>query len=185
MEKKYTPPCERSILKYGFIVELFEKMRNSPPPPLRRLILATRFGVLATQFGVSPRVRVAKSRRRAGEGGLAWVALWWAFPQTQELVFWLFLLSFLTSGPFSCWYFLLLKQRFFWYYSSRKVMATLCCVAQKAASAAQVWNLSLYNLLFETYQLINLLCRGSCFLGYTAENSHHLTAKIISKDALF
>jgi hypothetical protein len=30
-----------------------------------------------------------------------------------------------------------------------------------------------------------LLCRGSCFLGYTAENSHHLTARIISKEALF
>jgi hypothetical protein len=28
------------------------------------------------------------------------------------------------------------------------------------------------------------LCRGSCFLSYTAENSHHLTAKIISKDEL-
>jgi hypothetical protein len=56
-------------LKYGFIVELFEKMLNFPPPPLRRLILATRFGVLATQIDVSPSVRVAKSRRRAGEGG--------------------------------------------------------------------------------------------------------------------
>ncbi len=85
---------------------------------------------------------------RGRGGGLAWVAIWWAFPQTQELVFWLFLLSFLTSGPFSCWSFLLLKQRFFWYYSRRKVMAILCCVAQKAASAAHLWNLSLYNLLF-------------------------------------
>jgi hypothetical protein len=29
------------------------------------------------------------------------------------------------------------------------------------------------------------LCRGSCFFGYTAENSHHLKARIISKDSLF
>ena len=27
-------------------------------------------------------------------------------------------------------------------------------------------------------------CRGSCFLSYTSENSHHRTAKIISKEAL-
>jgi hypothetical protein len=31
----------------------------------------------------------------------------------------------------------------------------------------------------------SVVCHGSCFLGYTAENSHHLMAKIISKDALF
>jgi hypothetical protein len=29
------------------------------------------------------------------------------------------------------------------------------------------------------------VCHGSCFLGYTAENSHHLTAKIMSTDVLF
>jgi hypothetical protein len=57
-------------------------------------------------------------------------------PKHKELVFWPFLLSYITSGPFSCWYFLLLKQRFFWYYFSRHVMAIFCCVAQKAASAA-------------------------------------------------
>jgi hypothetical protein len=35
-------------------------------------------------------------------------------------------------------------------------------------------------------QLIILtLCHGSCFFGYTAENSHHLKARIISKDSLF
>jgi hypothetical protein len=74
---------------------------------------------------------------QGGRRGVAWVALWQAFPQTQELVFWLFLRSYLTSGLFSCWYFLLIKQRFFWYYFSCKVMAILCCVAQKAVSAAQ------------------------------------------------
>jgi hypothetical protein len=29
------------------------------------------------------------------------------------------------------------------------------------------------------------LCRRSCFFGYTAEKSHHLKARIISKDLLF
>jgi hypothetical protein len=124
-----------------------------PPPTLRRLILATRFGVLVTQFGVSPCVRVAKSRRHAG-GGVGGL-----FPNTQELVFWLFLLSYLTSGPFSCCYFLLLKQRFFWYYFSCQVMAILCCVAQKAASAAQGlggWNKKKIFILFgpDTYNFI-------------------------------
>jgi hypothetical protein len=28
------------------------------------------------------------------------------------------------------------------------------------------------------------LCRGSCFLSYTAESSHHLMAKIVSKEVL-
>ncbi len=29
------------------------------------------------------------------------------------------------------------------------------------------------------------MCHGSCFFGYTAENSHHLKARIISKDLMF
>ncbi len=29
------------------------------------------------------------------------------------------------------------------------------------------------------------MCRGSCFFGYTAENSHHLTARIILKIRCF
>ncbi len=32
--------------------------------------------------------------------------------------------------------------------------------------------------------IVVVLCRGSCFLSYAAENSHHLGAKIISKEAL-
>ncbi len=91
---------------------------------------------LATQFGVFSTCKIRRIQAPCG-GGVAWVALWRAFPQTQELVFWWFLLSYLTSAPFSCWYFLLLKQRIFWYYSSHQVMAFLCCVAKKAASAAQ------------------------------------------------
>jgi hypothetical protein len=34
-------------------------------------------------------------------------------------------------------------------------------------------------------QLDKHVCRERCFLSYTAENSHHLTNKIISKEALF
>jgi hypothetical protein len=61
--KEYTPSCERSILKYCSVVELFEK--RGIPHPLRRLILVTGFGILATQFGVfSPRVRVARTSRQ-------------------------------------------------------------------------------------------------------------------------
>ena len=87
------------------------------PPPLQRLILAVRFGVLATQFGVSPRVRVPNSRRRKGEGGCGLGCPLAGFPpKHKELVFWLFLLSYMTSGPFSWWYFLLLTQSFFWYF---------------------------------------------------------------------
>jgi hypothetical protein len=29
------------------------------------------------------------------------------------------------------------------------------------------------------------MCCGSCCFGYTAENSHHLKARIMSKDPLF
>ncbi len=78
---------------------------------------------------------------RGGGGGLG--SPLGGFSPNTELVFWLFLWSYLTSGPFSCWYFLLLKQRFFQYYSNRQVMAILCCVAQKAASAAQLLSINM------------------------------------------
>ncbi len=59
-----------SILKYCFIVELFEKCRSVlPPPPVARLIWATHLGVLATQLGVSPCVK-APNPDAAGGGGL-------------------------------------------------------------------------------------------------------------------
>jgi hypothetical protein len=86
-----------------------------PPSPIRRLNRAAGFGAWRLNLACSPRVKVAKFRRRAG-GWVAWGALWPAFPQTQELVFWRFLRSYLTSAPFSCWYFLILKQRISWYY---------------------------------------------------------------------
>jgi hypothetical protein len=38
---------------------------------------------------------------------------------------------------------------------------------------------------FEPFDFSMKLCLGSCFFGYTAENSHHLKARIISKDPLF
>ncbi len=70
------------------------------PPPLQRLILAVRFGVLATQFGVSPSVGVANSRRHRKGGGWLGLPSRGLSPKQKELVFWLFLLSYMTSGPF-------------------------------------------------------------------------------------
>ncbi len=74
-----------SILKYFFIVELFEKWRSAlPPPPVTRSIWVSHLGVLATILGVSPRVKAPSPD--------AWVALWRAFPDTQRL-------SFLSRSP--------------------------------------------------------------------------------------
>jgi hypothetical protein len=99
-----------SILKYCFIVELFEKWRSTlPPPPVARSIWASYLGVLAAQLGVSPRVKAPNPDATQG-GGVAWVALWLAFPNTQRI---LVLLNYMTSGPFSLCYFLLLTRRFF------------------------------------------------------------------------
>ena len=99
--------------------------------------------------------------------GVAWVAHWRAFTQTQKFVFWWFLQSYFTSALFSCWYFLLLKHRIFWYYSVLQVMAILCCVAKKAASAAQscklknlqIWKFVYFNNLFhlQTFSKCNTL----------------------------
>jgi hypothetical protein len=71
----------------------------APPPPLWCLILAAHFGVLATPFGVSPRVGVAKSRCLTG--GVAWVALSRAFPKTQGISFLSLSPNYMTSGLFS------------------------------------------------------------------------------------
>jgi hypothetical protein len=80
---------EISILKNCFIVELFEKLRFAlpPPPPVACLILATHLADLATQLGVSPRVKAPNPGATQGGGGMAWVALWRAFPQTQGISF--------------------------------------------------------------------------------------------------
>jgi hypothetical protein len=75
-----------SILKYCFIVELFEKWCSAlPPSPSRAFQLGDSFGCLATQLGVSPRVKAPNPD--ATQGGMAWVALWRAFPQTQRIFF--------------------------------------------------------------------------------------------------
>ncbi len=52
---------------------------------------------------------------------------------------------------------------------------------------ASVWKNKNFNRLISVVCQVSfwMLYRGSCFLTYTAENSHHLTAKIISKEALF
>ncbi len=109
-----------------------------PPPPTPASHSADpiwRFGYSILHFSTCESRQI---QGLCGRGGrMARVALCGTFSQAQELVFWLFLQSYLTSGPFSCWYFLLLKQRFCWYYFSRQMMSFLCCVAQKAASAAQ------------------------------------------------
>jgi hypothetical protein len=62
-------------------------MRYFPPLPFSpRLNLAGGFGAPRLNLAFSPRVKVVGVRCREG-GGVAWVGLWWAFPQTQELVF--------------------------------------------------------------------------------------------------
>jgi hypothetical protein len=69
----HTYPVLISILKYCFIVELFEKLRSGlPPPPVARLIWAIHLGVLATQLGVSPRVK-APNPDTTQRGWVAWV----------------------------------------------------------------------------------------------------------------
>ncbi len=112
------------------------KVAELPPPPT----LAPHSGGPFWCFGDS----MCGSRQiQAPHGGVGWLGLpsRGLSPKHKELVFWLFLLSYMTSGPFSWWYFLQLTQRFFWYYFSRQVMAILCCVAQNFA--AQQGNLLL------------------------------------------
>jgi hypothetical protein len=60
------------ILKCCFLVELFEKWRSVLPlPPVARLTWATHLGILATQLGVSPRVKAPNPDATQGEGGLS------------------------------------------------------------------------------------------------------------------
>ncbi len=53
-------------------------------------------------------------------------------PKKEIRFFWWFLHSYITSGPFYCWYFLLLKLQIFLCYLSFQVMAILCCVAKNS-----------------------------------------------------
>jgi hypothetical protein len=50
----------------------------------------------------------------------------------------------------------------------------------KVSKSAQV-----LGLPFKDSFELTPVCRGSYFFGYTAENSHHLKARIISKDPLY
>jgi hypothetical protein len=85
-EKEYTSSCERSILKYCSIVELFKKRGISPSSPNPASQSAAGFGAWRLNLAFSPRVEVARFRRRAGgRGGLGSPLA--GFPQTQELVF--------------------------------------------------------------------------------------------------
>jgi hypothetical protein len=77
-----------SILKYCFTVELFEKWRSGLPPlPVARSIWASHLGILATQLGVSPHVKAPNPDATQGGEGVAWIALWRAFPDTQRFGF--------------------------------------------------------------------------------------------------
>ncbi len=70
------------------IVLLLSYYRNAVFFPLHfspRLNLTGGFGTQRVSLAFSPRVKVAESRRV--QRGVAWVALWQAFFQTQKLVF--------------------------------------------------------------------------------------------------
>ncbi len=59
-----------SILKYCLIVELFEKWCSALPPSLSRSFqLGVSLGRLASQLGVSPRVKAPNPDATQGEGG--------------------------------------------------------------------------------------------------------------------
>ena len=77
-----------SILKYCFIVELFEKWRSViPPPPVARSIWASHLGILATQLGVSPRVKAPNPDATPGGGGGGLGSPLAGFSQTQGIIF--------------------------------------------------------------------------------------------------
>ncbi len=77
---------EISILKYCFIVELFEKWRLVfPPSALGRLILATHLGRFGDSVCRLSTWGVAQFGRHTGEGGLGWPLA--GFPHTQGICF--------------------------------------------------------------------------------------------------
>jgi hypothetical protein len=82
----------KSILKYCFVVEFFEKWGSAlPPSPSGAFFfqLGDSFGRLSTKLGVSPHIKAPNpdATRGGGGGGLAWVARWRGFPQTQRISF--------------------------------------------------------------------------------------------------
>ena len=128
---------------------VIRKERNSPPPHSSVSFVRVHLVFLATQFGV---FSTCKSRQiQAPCGGGLGSPLAGFSPNTGISFFAYFSTSYLTSGPFSCWYFLLLKQRIFWYYFGRLVMAILWCVSQKAASAYEILCFGMLHFLLRFF----------------------------------
>ncbi len=64
--------------------------------------------------------------------GVAWEPSSGLSSKQRNMDFWWFLHSYMTSGPFYCWYFLLLKLRIFLCYLSLQVTDILYCVAKNS-----------------------------------------------------
>jgi hypothetical protein len=107
-EKEYASSCERSALKYDFVIKLLKKSSIFPPPFSPRLNPVGGFCAPRLNLAFSPRVKVTESRRGVVGGGLGSPLAGFS-PNTGIS----FLMIFLTSALFSCWYFLLLKQKIF------------------------------------------------------------------------
>jgi hypothetical protein len=103
--------------KYYFIIKLLRNALFFPPSLFSVSQSGGWIPRSSSQLRAFFTCKIRRIRTWCG-GGVAWLALWRAFSQTQKLVFWWFLRSYLTSAPFSCCYFLLIKQGIFWYYSS-------------------------------------------------------------------
>jgi hypothetical protein len=85
-KKRNTHPRVREAFYNIAPLLSYSKRAEFPPPPPTPASHLCGWIWCSWQLNLafSPRVKVAKSRRRAGG---AWVALWRAFPQTQELVY--------------------------------------------------------------------------------------------------
>ena len=133
------------------IAPLLSYLRNAEFSPSPNPVSQSggRIWRLASQFGV---FSTCKSRQiQAPCGGGLGSPLAGFSPNTGISLFAYFSTSYLTSGTFSCCYFLLLKQRIFWYYFGRLVMAILWCVSQKAASAYEILCFGMLHFLLRFF----------------------------------
>ncbi len=103
------------------------KPQITPPSPLIFAILngGSKWRVNSAHLG-SPLGKPAENTHhltwRVGGGGtLGWGLVWL-----------IFLLTYMTSGPCSSWFFLVMKSWFFWYYLGLQVMAILCRAAKNS-----------------------------------------------------
>ncbi len=78
---------KKALRNIAFLLSYLRNAVFCPLPFLRRLNPAGGFGAWRVNLAFSPDVKVAGFRRRVGGGGVAWLALWRAFPQPQELIF--------------------------------------------------------------------------------------------------